>query len=335
MKADLTKRLFKAIASGSEKDMSRLCKKIIDEESIKGHTLLAKQLESILNAKKPAPTAHIPPTIDTERRVSALPVSALLVSKRYQDPLVVRLEQNSLRHFMVLPEDVDSKFLRIEQEYAARDRLGLFGLQHKKKILLYGKPGCGKTLGAERLAWSTGLPLVKVRFDTLISSYLGESGINLRAVFESARQQPCLLFLDECDFIAKSRNIQNDVGEIPRLVNTLLQLLDDYDAPGLLVAATNLDSQLDKAIFRRFDDVFEVTPPGVNEIKRLLQMILSPMKASTAISWDEISNKLLGMSAADVVKVAQNAAKHVVLTNGKGISDQDVLNSFTEIYKSI
>lgn len=330
MKADLTKRLFKAIASGSERDLSRLCKIIIDEESVKGHVLLAKQLESILNTKKPLPATYTAPTIDTERRVSTLPLS-----KRYQDPLVVRIEQNSLRHFMVLPEDVDSKFLRIEQEYAARDRLGLYGLQHKKKILLYGMPGCGKTLGAERLAWSTGLPLVKVRFDTLISSYLGESGINLRAVFESARQQPCLLFLDECDFIAKSRNTQNDVGEIPRLVNTLLQLLDDYDAPGLLVAATNLDSQLDKAIFRRFDDVFEVTPPGVNEIKRLLQMILSPMNSSTKIDWDKISNKLLGMSAADVVKVAQNTAKHVVLTNGKEINDQDILNSYTELYKSI
>jgi SpoVK/Ycf46/Vps4 family AAA+-type ATPase len=330
MKADLTKRLFKAIANGSEKDMSRLCKKIIDEESIKGHTLLAKQLESILNTKKTVPASDSAPVIDSERRVSSLPVS-----KRYQDPLVVRIEQNSLRHFMVLPEEVDSKFLRIEQEYAARDRLGVYGLQHKKKILLYGKPGCGKTLGAERLAWSTGLPLVKVRFDTLISSYLGESGINLRAVFESARQQACLLFLDECDFIAKSRNIQNDVGEIPRLVNTLLQLLDDYDAPGLLVAATNLDSQLDKAIFRRFDDVFEVTPPGVSEIKRLLQMILSPMKSSNTINWDDVSNKLLGMSAADVVKVAQNSAKHVVLTNSKEISSQDILNSYTEIYKSI
>lgn len=330
MKADLTKRLFKAIASGSEKDMSRLCRKIIDEESIKGHTLLAQQLETILNSKKPTPAIYSPPVIDTERRVSTLPVS-----KRYQDPLVVRIEQNSLRHFMVLPEEVENKFLRIEQEYAARDRLGLYGLQHKKKILLYGKPGCGKTLGAERLAWSTGLPLVKVRFDTLISSYLGESGINLRAVFESARQQPCLLFLDECDFIAKSRNIQNDVGEIPRLVNTLLQLLDDFDAPGLLVAATNLDSQLDKAIFRRFDDVFEVTPPGINEIKRLLHMVLSPMKATNGINWDEVSSTLTGMSAADVVKIAQNAAKHVVLSNGKAISNQDILNSYKEIYKSI
>lgn len=326
MKADLTKRLFKAIAVGSERDLSRLCKKIIDEENTKGHILLAKQLEAILKTKNSSVSAA--PMTDNERKMHALPVS-----KRYQDPLVMRIEQNSLRHFMVLPEEVESKFLRIEKEYTARDRLASYGLQYKKKILLYGKPGCGKTLGAERLAWSTGLPLVKVRFDALISSYFGESGINLRAVFESARAQPCLLFLDECDFIAKSRHIQNDVGEIPRLVNTLLQLLEDYDAPGLLVAATNLDSQLDKAIFRRFDDVFEVSPPGGNEVKRLLQTILTPMNAAD-IEWETISNKLVGMSAADVVKVAQNAAKNVVLSNRREVRNQDLIDSFEDIYKS-
>ena len=326
MKADLTKRLFKAIAVGSTKDMDLLCRKIIAEEADKGHTLLANQLQTILKVKKPTLSAE--PKINSEKLMQTLPVS-----RRYQDPLVVRVERSALRHFMVLPDSVEARFKRIEQEYTAKDRLASFGLRYKKKILLYGQPGCGKTMGAERLAWATGLPLVKVRFDALISSYFGESGVNLRAVFESASAKPCVLFLDECDFIAKSRNNQNDVGEVPRLVNTLLQLLEDFDAPGLLVAATNLDKQLDKALFRRFDDVFEVLPPGEQEVERLLQQTLSAVTIDKSISWSHLAEKLIGMSAADVVKVAQDAAKSTVLL-GKAIVKEDDLNfAISEIYK--
>lgn len=326
MKSDLTKRLFRAIAGGSEKDLDGLCRKIIEEETNKGHSILANQLETILKTKKQASGKE--PRTDSERTLQSLPLS-----RRYQDPLVVKMDRAYLRHFMVLPESVEAKFRRIEQEYAARERLASFGLQHKKKILLYGHPGCGKTLGAERLAWATGLPLVKVRFDALISSYFGESGVNLRAVFESAMARPCLLFLDECDFIAKSRNNQNDVGEVPRLVNTLLQLLEDFDAPGLLVAATNLDKQLDKALFRRFDDVFEVLPPGMEEIERLLKMTLSAIDVASNIRWNELICKLAGMSAADVVKVAQDAAKSTVLSGKGEVQHEDIEFAISEIYK--
>ncbi len=326
MNADLTKRLFKAIALGSEKDLDSLCRKIISAEDSKGHALLASQLEGILKTKKTTPS-EVPKT-DSERVLQSLPLS-----RRHQDPLVVKMDRTLLRHFMVLPESVETRFSRIEQEYAARERLASFGLRNKKKILLYGHPGCGKTLGAERLAWTTGLPLVKVRFDALISSYFGESGVNLRAVFESAKARPCLLFLDECDFIAKSRSNQNDVGEVPRLVNTLLQLLEDFDAPGLLVAATNLDKQLDKALFRRFDDVFEVLPPGAEEIERLLKMTLSSIDNASNIHWDELVRKLVGMSAADVVKVAQDAAKNTVLSGKGEVRHEDLEFAISEIYK--
>src|SRR5471030_1239744 len=116
MNADLTKRLFKAIAVGSDKDMDRLCRKVIEEESSKGHSVLANQLELIMKTKK----SILPPMprTDSERVLQALPMS-----RRYQDPLVVRLDKDSLRHFMVLPDAVEARFARIEKEYAARDRL--------------------------------------------------------------------------------------------------------------------------------------------------------------------------------------------------------------------
>ena len=163
---------------------------------------------------------------------------------------------------MILPEPVEQRFIRIEKEFAARARLATHGLEPRRRILLHGPPGCGKSLGAERLSWATGLPMHKIRFDTLISSYFGESAANLHRVFEAAEQRPCALFLDECDTIARSRVEGNDVGEVPRIVNMLLQMLEDFRGDGLVIAATNIEDALDHAMFRRFDEVIEVPRPG-------------------------------------------------------------------------
>ena len=176
-----------------------------------------------------------------------------------------------------------------------------FNLVPKRKILLYGPPGCGKTLSAERIAWNLGLPLLKVRFDSLLSSYFGESASNLRMVFDYCKSEPVVLLLDECDFIAKSRITTQDVGEVPRIVNMLLTLLDEYDAPGLVLATTNLKVSLDEALFRRFDDVIEMPMPGKLERKRLLEMTLSAIPVAPDIDMDKISNQLEGYSAANVV----------------------------------
>lgn len=157
------------------------------------------------------------------------------------------------------------------------------------------------------------MPLLKVRFDSLLSSYFGESASNLRAVFDYCKNEPVVLLLDECDFIAKSRTSGQDVGEVPRIVNMLLMLLDEYKSPGLVVATTNLKVSLDEALFRRFDDVIEIPKPSVNEIRKLLITTFSAMNVSKDIDWDALSQKLEGHSAANIVSIAQNAAKSCVL----------------------
>ena len=214
---------------------------------------------------------------------------------------------------------MERRFHRIEKEFAARTRLAKHGLKPRHRILLYGPPGCGKSLGAERLAWNTGLPLRKVRFDTLMSSYFGETMTNLRKVFDAAQTSPCALFLDECDSLARSRTERNDVGEVTRITNALLEMLEDYKGDGLVIAATNLDSALDSALFRRFDEVMKVPLPGIEEICRLLKTTLSPMETDAAIGWREIAQAMDGMSGSEVVHIAQNAAKHSVL-EGRQVS---------------
>jgi len=328
MRADLLKRVFRAINAGSEKDVALLCARIIEDEQRKGHTSLAKQLQTIIDQKPNGHNGKDFSKLAGEKELDKLPTS-----RRHNDPLVSTLSREFLRHHMVLADEAEARFQRIEKEYAARERLALYGLRYKKKILLYGPPGCGKTLGAERLAWNTGLPLVKVRFDAMISSYFGESASNLRRIFDSVKDAPCLLLLDECDFIAKSRSSTNDVGEVPRIVNTLLQLLEDYDASGLLVAATNLDKMLDTALFRRFDDVFELPIPGPIQIKELLKMTLSSLNVDKNIDWDQLAKKLLGASSANVVKAAQDAAKSTVLAGRKSVQHEELEFAIAGIYR--
>jgi SpoVK/Ycf46/Vps4 family AAA+-type ATPase len=315
MKSEMLKRLVRAIAMGAQEDLDRLAETIVDGERRSGHERLANELESILGDRS-NPKRSSRGGIDSDRSVRSLPIS-----RRSHELLVSVIPHDALEHHIVLPADIEIKFERIEKEFAARERLSAYGLNPRKKILLYGPPGCGKTLGAKRLAWNTGLPLMKIRFDALVSSYFGESASNLRAVFDAAREKPCVLLLDECDFIARSRTTSKDIGEVARIVNTLLQLMEEYDAPGLLVATTNIENSLDEALFRRFDDVFAVPLPGKTEIEQLLSLTLSGVERAKGIRWADVVEKLNGVSAAYVVRVAQAAAKAAVLS-GKRVVEQ-------------
>jgi SpoVK/Ycf46/Vps4 family AAA+-type ATPase len=309
-----TKRLFKAVAKSGDAKLIELCRQIAVSEARKGRNVLSQRLNQILQ--------EVPPEAIQSERIGksvaslgefALNSDKVPKSRRFKDPLIQLIPRDELRHHIVLPSQIQQRYDRVIKEYAARHRLAKHGLKYKKKILVYGPPGCGKTLSAEYLAWNTGLPLIKVRFDTLISSYFGESGANLRHVFDWASNTPSVLFLDECDFIAKSRTFGNDIGEVSRIVNVLLTLLEEYDSQGLLLAATNLTDTLDKALFRRFDEVFEVPMPSRTEIQLLLESSLSSMRVDSKLCLEEFSARLVGMPASAVVLLARDAAASVVL----------------------
>jgi len=326
MNSDIMKRVVRAIASGSQGDLDRLADKIVESERRIGHKKLADQLDAILKQPRPRRNGHSSAAV-AERSLIELPVN-----RRHGESLATLFEPKLLEHHMVLPAAIEERFARIESEYAARDRLGTFGLRPRKTILLYGPPGSGKSLGAKRVAWNTGLPLMKVRFDALISSYFGESATNLRALFMAAKERPCVLLLDECDFIARSRANGKDIGEASRIVNSLLQLMEEYDAPGLLVATTNIESSLDWALFRRFDEVFLVPPPGPEEVEKLLRMTLSAVKLAEPIDWRRLVDQLCGAPAAMVVKAARDAAKAAVLGGRNVVTESNIREAIAELH---
>ncbi len=326
MNQSLLTRLFKSLEGNEEAPLMRVAYSIIEDERIKGHTILANKLNSILQ-EKISRSNDFSPTLKVAREQDY----KVPVDRRYRLPLAVHIEHELLRHEMVLSQEVESKILRIEKEYLARERLNHHGLKPRKKILLHGSTGCGKSMAAERIAWELGLPFYKVRFDTLISSYLGESATNLQMLFESIKEYPCVLLLDEFDIIGKRRNISsNDVGEIHRLVNILLGLLEEYDGEGVLIATTNFEGSIDTALFRRFDDFIELPKPHEKEIEELLKISFSALKLNRDIILKNYVEKMVGMSYAIIVKIANDAAKKAIINSDKDISIDDLNRAFEE-----
>jgi SpoVK/Ycf46/Vps4 family AAA+-type ATPase len=313
VKAELLKRLVRAIFTEDIVSLKKIAHSIIQEERKLGHNVLAEFLENITIIEKPC----FPIYSDKANNVNG--ITSLPTSKRTNSALVSYVAREQLKHDMILPQEVEMRLQSIEKEYAAKERLSKYSLTPKKKILLHGPSGCGKTLSAERIAWNLGLPLLKVRFDSLLSSFFGESATNLRSVFDYCKRDPVVLLLDECDFIAKSRMSTQDVGEVPRIVNMLLTLLDEYDSPGLVIATTNLKITLDEALFRRFDDVIEMPMPKAKEREKLLKTTLSAIAVSPDINYIELAEKMDNCSSANIVLTAQRAAKISVIEGCKKV----------------
>ena len=188
-------------------------------------------------------------------------------------------------------------------------------------MILWGPPGCGKTLCAEIFAAELGLPMFVVKLDRLISSYLGETAANIRKTFEFARKQPCVLFFDEFDALARSRDDTGEHNELRRVVNSLLLFIDRMQPRGFLIAATNLDGALDPAIWRRFDEVIWFEKPDRGMIERYLRQKFK----NVATSFDPVgrADELMGFSFAEIERVAIQAIKTMIIDRRKQVQAKD------------
>lgn len=219
----------------------------------------------------------------------------------------------------VLPGDVDlilSDFLHSEIDGVIamrrkRDILVRHGIDAQNYLLLYGPPGCGKTSIARYIAAQTGLPLVTTRLDSLVSSLLGSTAKNIRKVFDYAARQECVLFLDEFDVVAKRRDDKNELGELKRVVNSLLQNIDSFGDSSILIAATNHQDLLDPAIWRRFNKVIEVPIPANGEMKAYAQRFIRPYMSEKIKP--RLYTALEGLSFSDLNTATKNAFYNATL----------------------
>ncbi len=191
--------------------------------------------------------------------------------------------------------------------------LASYGLRPISRLLFCGPPGCGKTLAAEVLASELGLQLATVRFDAVVSSFLGETASNLRKVFDSLATQKVVALFDEFDAIGKEREDPTEHGELKRVVNSFLQMVDAYRGPSLLVAATNHERVLDRAIWRRFDEVLFFDKPNLEQIRQLLQVKLRGVRYDLPLADPGFLNHLTGFTQAAIERVLIRAIKAMAL----------------------
>lgn len=216
--------------------------------------------------------------------------------------------------------------------YLKKDELEARGIDCTNNLLLYGPPGTGKTSLAKYISFQTNLPLLTVRMDALISSLLGNTAKNIRKVFDYAASQKCVLFLDEFDVIAKLRNDKSEIGELKRVVNSLIQNIDNFSDDCILIAATNHADLLDTAIWRRFNKIIELEFPEcqirrqlIEEYSRILEndYMRDSKKVDILVSLTEF------LSPAVIKNIINNAAKRTLLNGGELMSYSDLIK---EIY---
>lgn len=208
----------------------------------------------------------------------------------------------------ILSASIQTVLTQVLKEWSNLDTLLTEGLTPARMLLFCGEPGVGKTLVAHWLAQQLGMPLLTLNLATVMSSYLGKTGNNVRAVFEYAVQRPCVLLLDEFDAIAKRRDDDSDVGELKRLVNVLLQALDEWPSNSLLIAATNHGDLLDPAVWRRFDHVLNFEKPDVDLIAHFLSELPMTDKAR-----HNLAVLLLGESFSTVQQLIRASRKMALL----------------------
>lgn len=277
--------------------------------------LLTAQNEATLSAMGIEKGTQVP--VDTESRTALADI----------------IYPNENKYEVILSKSNEDKLKSFILSYKNADKLNSLGIGVSNTLLLYGPPGCGKTKCAYLIARELNLPLVVARLDSLISSYLGTTAKNIRTLFEYAQKMPCVLFLDEFDAIAKARDDSNELGELKRVVNSLLQNVDSMSSDSLLLAATNHENLLDSAVWRRFDYKLEVELPDSEAIEEMIDLFATKTIELSQKEKTELSTIFKGVSGASIEEIIKKAMRNSVI-EGKEFCKKSIYDEFF-IYKNI
>lgn len=306
--------LIKSHAEGDADRFFDLAMQLSAAEEQKGHVRLAEQLRQWAEAgqRAPAGSAAQPTPIATPRGDLAQFLVASYPSRRLGD--------------VILPYQIGDEMAQIVVETRMREKLEEKGLKPRRRVLLSGPPGTGKTLSAHALAGELQYPLFSVMLHGLITKFMGETAQKLKMVFDAVRSTRGIYLFDEIDALAAARGDGNDVGEARRVLNSFLQFLDEDTGPSIVVATTNLPGILDRAILRRFDLVLPFELPDTVAIREALERRLLGFSLAR-LSWSKVVNQAIGLSTADVVAAAEDAARRAVIADTDLIPTQNLIDA--------
>jgi SpoVK/Ycf46/Vps4 family AAA+-type ATPase len=316
-RADLVESVIRAGLNGDNNKLRKAAEAIIAEENSKQHTVFANRLGNIL---KTSPVDGVNNSaaqrFHADQRIDGLFYE--IVPQRKFDEIV-------------LPSGVKEICQELVQEHMRADLLRSYGLEPRNKVLLIGAPGNGKTSLAEAIAESLMVPMLVVRYESIVGSYLGETSVRLKNLIEYARTRRCVLFFDEFDTLGKERGDTHETGEIKRVVSSLLLQIDSIPSHVVVIAATNHPELLDRAVWRRFQIRAELPLPTKDGLIEWFQSFIKKSSVKFGFSAKDLAEKMLGANYAEVEEFARNVLRKVVLS-GHGIDAETVVQNALNVW---
>lgn len=292
-RADLLLDLVEAERRGDRERFRALVEAVIAEERANQHHLVADRLSEIITT-----AGQGQPRDERAAAIRDL-VQEIVPQRRLKD---LYLQDMTRRVISEL----------IEEQHRA-DLLRSYGIEPRNRLLLAGPPGNGKTSVAEAIASELMVPFYVIRYEGIVSSFLGETAARLDKTFEFVRTRRCVLFFDELDTIAKERSDEHETGEIKRVVSTLLLQIDRLPAHVVLVGASNHSELLDRAAWRRFQVKAELRPPSRAEATAFLEHLASRLGGSLGLAPRTLADRLAGASYSDLEEFALDVRRRMVL----------------------
>jgi AAA+ superfamily predicted ATPase len=311
-RADLLCDLIKYGMQQDRVNFRKVAEALSADERIKQHTVLAKKIEDLVNT----PVKAIPSVNGTNSNPLLLKQGVLEQSLFWERIPKKRLDQ------LILPNSVRENCYDFIQEQTRADLLRSYSLEPRSRILFIGEPGNGKTSLAEALAENLMLPLLTVRYENIIGSYLGETANRLGKLFDYVKTKQCVLFFDEFETLGKERGDIHETGEIKRVVSSLLLQIDDLPSYVIVIAATNHDSLLDRASWRRFQLRMELPRPTRSNLEEWFVKFEKNKGFQFGLQPSTIAKKLLGLSYAEVEDVALTIYKQFVLCQSESTAKE-------------
>ncbi len=306
--AEQIKSLVKAYVDRNNEKFKTVVLQIAAHEAKLGHDKFARDLKGLIDK------------IDAKR--------ASVVQLNAQNPMLELSIPSHRFSELIVSDDISNRITRILNEYRNRNKLRSYGLTNRRKILIEGSPGTGKTLTASVIASELSLPLYTVQVDKLVTKFMGETSVKLRQVFDSIESMTGVYLFDEFDAIGADRSLDNEVGEMRRILNSFLQFLEQDSSDSIIIAATNNPKMLDQALFRRFDDVLHYPLPTDKEIERLFAYKLKFYDKSFRIT-NQLIEAANGLSHAEISRVCEDAIKDSILSETT-ITQQQVIDLVKE-----